>query len=246
MPKTKATTIMTVDLSVDPTRRNQFDSFYHNFYIPEFLKAVPEILTARRYSQKDLVAKLDPATTHFLTIYELATGKPTDIVEDAIARSAHQEASNQFKVWKEDGLTYFERAFYREIYRHSRQPEDGCFGKRSLYIIRWTEKGFSSGSAKKWYGGAYLDQMMDNVPDWLACRTYLRMHFQPASYLTVFEAKSHASLLHAVASSDDDWSDAEQANFRDWLQNGLTWHDCLMLEPIYFLQTKEILTNEPI
>jgi hypothetical protein len=97
------------------------------------------------------------------------------------------------------------------------------------------EKGFSSGSAKRWYGGPYLDQMMENVPDWLACRTYLRMNSQPVSYLTVFEARDHASLLHAVAGSDGDLPSAEQTAFIDWLKDGLIWHDCLMLEPIYFL-----------
>lgn len=39
------TTIMLVDLSVDSTRQEEFDRFYHEFYIPEFLEAVPEVLS---------------------------------------------------------------------------------------------------------------------------------------------------------------------------------------------------------
>jgi len=234
---TAATTIMIVDLSVDPTRQNEFDSFYHDFYIPEFLKAVPEVLAARRYAQidgdVDMLGKPDPAKAHFLTVYDLVSNDCMDNIEAAIARSAHQEASDQFKKWKQNGLTYFDRAFLREVNRHPRRSANECWSDHALYAFQWTVKPDISESAQRWYVDEYVNILMSTVPSWLACRTYVRMDSNPSSFLTVFEARDKASLLQSVSASNEAPEDSERLALAGWIENALEHHSALNLVPIY-------------
>jgi hypothetical protein len=230
---TPSTTIMIVDLSVDPARQSGFDRFYHDFYIPEFLRAVPEVLSARRYAEIDILGKLDAATMHFLTVYDLVSDDCMDNIEAAIARSAHQEASDQFKKWKQEGLTYFDRAFFREIHRHPRQPADGCWSDHALYAFVWTVKPDISKSAQRWYVDEYVNVLMSTVPSWLACRTYSRLDSQPSSFLTAFEAVDKSSLVQSVSAANEAPPDAERVAFTKWMENTLGDHTALSLVPIY-------------
>jgi hypothetical protein len=226
---------MIVDLKVDPTRLAEFDSFYHDLYIPEFLAAVPEIATARRYAQRDDSAVADPSSAHYLTIYELSANQATTKVEAAIEASAHANASNQFKLWKQDGLTYFDRAFYKEICRHGRQPRSGCWHNHSLYALRWIQKPDGPGPNEQFHWVEYFNREKTKVKDWLACRTYMRVDSEPPAFLTVFEATDPAAIVRALLRSYEDFSEDDQTDFANWLQQGIAWHDCMMLEPIFYL-----------
>jgi hypothetical protein len=234
-------TIMIVDLSVEPARQSQFDSFYHDFYIPEFLKAVPEIVTARRYAQTDTVGNFDPAKVRFLSIYELASDDSVNDIEAAIARSAHQEASAQFKVWKQNGLTHFERAFYREVKRHPHQQSesvDKSSNNRSLCAFTWSLKADVESSAASWYLDEYVKLLMSTEPSWLACRTYQRMNLAPPSFLTIFEAIDQPSLLQSMTTANEGLSEADQTRFTNW-QHTLATHQTLSFEAIYFLSNED-------
>jgi hypothetical protein len=233
MINTPATTIMIVDLSVEAERLDEFDSFYHDYYIPEFLKAVPEVITARRYVQKDMVTGLDAKDAHYLTLYELSSNDAPEAVETAIARAAHQEASSKFKLWKQDGLTYFDRAFYKEVYRSQRQTEDVCWGDNSLYALRWIVDPDIPISDDEFNCADYFNRQMNNIPAWSACRTYLRLQSDPQSFLTVFEARDQVALRQALADDDETLPEQDQIDFTNWVENSLTWHDCMMFDQIY-------------
>jgi hypothetical protein len=232
MANTESTTIMIVDLSVDSTRQTQFDNFYQDFYIPEFLKAVPEIVSARRYAHPDILDAFDQVSARFLTIYELASDNAIDNIEKAISRSAHQKASDQFKVWKKDGLTNFSRAFYREVYRHPRQETNGCWGNHSLYAFEWAIKPDFLGNAIQWYVDEYVDTLMSNMPSLLACRIYLSMKFDFCNFLTIFEV---AKLEPSADFSNEALPDAWRVAYRNWVEQALAQHSTLTLKPIYFI-----------
>jgi len=234
MPNTNATTIMLVDLSLDEARHSEFDDFYQGFYIPEFLRAVPQISSARRYAQTEGFPEGDLSKGHFLTVYELGSDEATESIEAAIARAAHKEASDKFKLWKDEGLTYFDRAFYKLICRHGRLPKGEPWENNSIYTLRWVEKADAPTSGEMFHWVEYFNREMFRVPKWLTCRTYLRMNSQPPAYLTVFEAPDQDSIIEALCGTDIDLDEEDQIAFAHWLQSGVDWHDCLMLKPIYF------------
>jgi len=238
MAITPSTTIMLVDLSIDPARHAEFDSFYHDFYIPEFLHAVPEVRTARRYAQINLLGKLDPAKARFLTIYELLSDDSIDNIEAAIARSAHREASDQFKIWKQNGLTYFDRAFYWQVHKYVRQSEDGCWNSRSLCTWRWRVKPEVSIAGAVSYLSGYANQLMNSLPSVIAHHTYLRLDSEPHNLLTVFEVSDEIPLPQLMQAINSEMPHCDRTSLRDWLAATLPDHDATSFNLIYSLLSK--------
>lgn len=226
---------MVVDLSVDQERHAEFDNFYHNFYLPSFLRVVPEVVTARRYAQREGFPDDDLSKGHFLTVYELSSDQATDSIEKSMAGASHKDALDQLKVWQDKGLTYFDQAFYKLVCRHGRMPKFDPWLNHSIYTLRWIEKDNAPVASEDFHWVEYFNREMFKVPKWLSCRTYLRMNSSPPAYMTVFEAVDQDSIIEAVTGAGEDLDENEQRAFAEWLQRGVDWHDCLMLEPMYFL-----------
>jgi hypothetical protein len=224
---------MTVCVSVKPSRRTTFDDFYHHRYIPEFLKVVPEIVSARRYAPSNL-AQLQADRACFFTIYQLASDDAVASIEDAIARSAHKEVSDQLKRWKEDGLTYFDRAFFEEVYRHPRAPEDGCWSGRPFLTFMWSVR-TGCNQAAEWYHNQYLTRLMADVPQWIACRTYQRMDTEPNEYMTVFEVADAFGFDEAENNEQAAYRKTENDTFSTWIKANVDSHAFVRFKQIYRL-----------
>jgi hypothetical protein len=235
MTNTNATTIMLVDLSVEESMIADFNRFYHDVYIPGFLEKVPEITSARRYAQTEGFLDGDRSRGHFLTVYEMDSDQSTDKIDAAINSAALKKNMDAFNLWKEEGLTHFDRAFYKLVCRHGRMPKTDPWDKHAIYTLRWIEKADAPLSGEQFHWVEYFNREMFRVPKWLTCRTYMRMHSTPPSYLTVFEATDQDAILEALDSLADDLEEEDQIAFAGWLQSGVDWHDCLMLKPIYLL-----------
>ena len=229
-----STTIMLVDLSIESDRQTEFDLFYHDFYIPEFLHAVPEIHTARRYAQTNLLDKLDPSKAHFLTIYELLSDDSIDNIEAAIARNAHREASDQFKLWKQNGLTNFARAFYRQVSKQTDQSEHGCWSSQSLCIWQWCVKPEVTPEAALSYLSGYANQLI-NTLSLRAHHTYLRLNSEQNKFLTVFDVPNEIPLLQLMQIANSQIPSSDDVALRDWLAATMQDYEAMSFNQIYSL-----------
>jgi hypothetical protein len=230
-----STTIMLVDLSIESDRQAEFDHFYHDFYIPEFLQAVPDIRTARRYAQTHLLGDLDPAKAHFLTIYELLSDDSIDSIEAAIARSAHRQASDQFKLWKQNGLTYFDRAFYQQVNKQTHQSEGGCWNSQSLCTWRWSVKPGVATAAAVSYLSSYANQLLNTLPLVRAHHTYLRLDSEQHEFLTVFDVPDEIPLHQLMQAANSLIPHSDNAALRDWLAATMPDHEAMSYNQIYAL-----------
>lgn len=191
--RTAAKAIMVVELSVDPARRTEFEVFYHNDYIPQFLAAVPLVVSARRYSQMD-GGPADPAAKRFFTIYELGSDDCMGKIDAAIARSAHKSASDRFKVWKEDGLTSFARCYYHEVARA--EGDSWPWNSGYLCIFNWSIRRDVSGDDALKLVGDYVQAVMKQSPRLLvASRTYSKDGSENREFMTVVEVSHPKGLL---------------------------------------------------
>ncbi len=224
---------MTVCVSVKPTRRSTFDDFYHHRYIPEFLRAVPELISARRYAPSNL-QQVQADRACFFTIYELVADDAVTAVEDAIARTAHKEVIDQLNRWKEDGLTYFDRAFFEEVYRHPRSPADGSWSSRPFMTFMWSLR-IGCDQAESWYHNQYLTRLMADVPQWVACRTYQRMHTSPSEFMTIFEVADVFAFNEAENNEQAPYRKVENDGFGTWLKTNVDAHAFVRFKQIFRL-----------
>lgn len=217
---------MLVDLSVEPSRQSEFDHFYHDFYIPEFLRAVPEIRTARRYAP----AENERATNHFLTIYELQSDDSIVDIETAIAKSAHRKASDQFKLWKQSGLAHFDRAFYKLLQSDSQGFVAECWN--SLYLFTWWWNANANCSNEK--AASLLAYYASNIPSLERLNTYLRL--SPGRYKFLSASETLGNAPNGIAEYPPRTNlDLQQVGQKEWLD--ATMGDCelIMLKRIYSL-----------
>lgn len=222
MTKTVSSTIMVVDLCVEPARRAEFDVFYHNDYIPQFLAAVPLVVTARRYAQMD-GGDVDAANKRFFTIYELHSDDSMDKIDAAIARSAHKNASDRFKLWKDDGLTHFDRAFYKEIQRHPSEIDGWPWNSGYLCVFLWTVEAGVPASDALAKALEYAVSVMKDAPRLLiASRTYARLSSQAQDFMTVFEVSHPKGLLKL------------SPVFGEWMAPMLSSNQMFAMESFYF------------
>lgn len=233
-----STTIMLVDLSVDPDRRAEFDRFYHDFYIPEFVGAVPEVCTAIRYAQTGLPDESNQANAHFLTIYEILSDDCIESIETAIARSAHREASDQFKLWKQNGLTSFYRAFYRQMDKQVRRSADSCWNGQSLCVWQWRARPEVSTAHVISCVSNYAKQLMDRVHPVMAHHTYLRLDSDPRNFLTVFEVSDEVSLRYLMQAVNSEVPDSNPALLRVWLAAIVPDQEAMSFNRIYSLPNR--------
>lgn len=211
---------MLVELSVDPARRAEFEVFYHNDYIPQFLAAVPLVVSARRYSQMD-GGPADPALKRFFTIYELSSDDCMDKVDAAIARSAHKNASDRLKVWKEDGITFFARNYYREVARA--EGDSWPWNSGYLCIFNWSRKAERPSSEALKQVCQYADTVMQAAPRLLvASRTYVKTETEQRDFMTVFEVSHPKGLLKF------------SPDFGQFMASILDRHEMIATESFYF------------
>jgi len=200
-----SSTIMVVDLAVAPSRREEFDAFYHDFYIPEFLKALPEIATARRFAQTN--AENRNGKVHYLTVYELIANGAILDVENAIARSAHREASDQFKLWKNDGLTHFDREFYAEAFLSELEcPTNELWKFSDLCALFWKMPS-ASVSIENIHLAREITVGLTTSTVTGAGRTYECIFESPAddlmaNYMTILTAKDQISLSETISNAE--------------------------------------------
>lgn len=242
------TTIMLVDLSIETDRQAEFDHFYHNFYIPKFLQAVPEIRATTRYAQTNPLGQLDPAKAHFLTIYELLSDDSIDSIEAAIARSAHREASDQFKLWKQNGLTYFDRAFYRLVNKQTHQSENGCWSSQSLCTWRWSVKPEVSTAAAAAAAAvsslsSYANQLTNTLSLATAHHSYLRLNSEPHHFLTVFDVQDEITLLQLMQAANNQNPHSDDAALRDWLAATMKANEAMSFKQIYSVLNRATSPN---
>lgn len=104
-------TIMLVELEIDAEGQREFDPFYEAVFLPAFIEAVPQLLTATRLEEID-GAGTAVATGRFWTVYEVESDDSIAAIESGVQQSAQLEAFQRFKNWKQDALTFFDREFY--------------------------------------------------------------------------------------------------------------------------------------
>ncbi len=239
---------MIVNLSVDPLRQAAFDDFYHHQYIPAFLAAVPEITSARRYEEIDAPLKNAVIEStwrqRFWTIYELHSADAVGPIEDAIQRSAHKEASDQFKEWKENGLTDFWRAFYEERSVHGAQPKDVPWGERSLLVLRYPTKKTGPSEPEPWSARSLTEtdslasQLLTELSGFCASRLYVSLPPKESEHMIVLAADEQDILLRgrAVLAEAINETTAEQFKGREQLSAN---SDVLALRLIYQLPVRQ-------
>ncbi len=211
---------MVVELSVDPAQRAEFEVFYHNDYIPQFLAAVPLVVSARRYSQMD-GGPSDPGAKRFFTIYELSSDDCMDKVDAAIARSAHKNASDRLKVWKEDGLTFFARSFYHEVARA--EGDSWPWNSSYLCIFNWSRKSETTRDEALKLVSDYAATVMKAAPRLLvAGRTYSKDGTEDAEFMTVFEVSHPKGLLKF------------SPEFGEFMEPVIDNHEMIATESFYF------------
>jgi len=116
----KALTVVVV--KVKPEKEEEFNHFYHNEHVPEFLHSFPEILQAKRYvcTSQSVAMPEQPESLinlgkHYLTVYEFSSEEVQRQVFERVQIPGRKERETWDKMAGQC-LTFLSRNLYTEIF----------------------------------------------------------------------------------------------------------------------------------
>ncbi len=171
--------MMPVVLSINPEQRQEFDLFYHGKYIPAFLESIPEISLARRWAPLT-----NRADAKYITIYQLKTESVIEAIETSINNSMSKPEFRQFKEWKQNSFTSFERQFFDEKYTSS---TSSSWLDNPFLLLNW------AGTSSERLDTEFIPELLKKCPYLKSCRTYTQADSFNYHW-TIFELANESSL----------------------------------------------------
>lgn len=107
--------IMIAAISIRPGHHLEFDRFYEDYYIPDLLKAAPVIESVTRFGAVGAAHGQSFLHSEYVTVYKLKDEpNVAEVVELAVTSPAHKKAFEQFRAWKTEYFSHFDRAYYAD------------------------------------------------------------------------------------------------------------------------------------
>jgi hypothetical protein len=203
--------ILLVSLTVAQEHEAEFNDFYHHAYIPKFLQVIPEFCTARRY-----VSTGDAQMRQYLSLYEFASPDVVDAGMAAMDRPGREAERSTFHDWETNHVQGVQSVVYSETYRHSREPADGAWGRRPMYLVTYQVRPEMEPAFSAWYESDYIPHLMADVPGYAACRRYASRGSDPQTYLTVYEIASLPEVDVALADMGAPWRTSQNRAWHHW------------------------------
>ncbi len=228
--------MIVVAFRLDVEQEAPFSAFYHHRYIPNLMRDVPAIQSARRYQEHHVTGSLKYYAKQFLTLFE---GDSEDGERQAVqairARQGEDEAD--WRKWQALAVRDLQTpCIYRQRWAHRRAPLDGNFGSRPFFMVSVELRPGPEQRFHDWYEQDYLPKNVADVPYWVACRRYSSEGRQPARHLAIYEAADLAGLDESLDMMRAPYRLAENMAWKQWdagEQPAITWEDAATFKPIY-------------
>lgn len=228
-----ANPLVVINFSVTADAEAEFNRFYNRTFIPQLLKASPEILNARRYEEFGVGGSLRWYNKQFLTIYQLdetaSPSKPDAIFE----RTAVAELVEQFREWKDKSLHNFSRINFEPTWQHARMPGNGSLAGRPFFLWQLELKPELDAEFQRWYQDEYLPFQIAEIPTWIGAHRYVSVAREPKRHLTFFEADDEATLARCLTDLRAPHRIADNYEWLRRVQPAVTWHDATSFRPIF-------------
>jgi len=166
--------MIVVAFRLDVDKEAPFSEFYHHRYIPNLMRDVPEIKSARRFQEHHVTGSLKYYAKQFLTIFECES---PDSARRALAamrgRPGRGEDQAEWEKWRTLAIRDLEPpCLYLERWAHPRAPLDGNFGSRPFFMVSVELRPEDEQRFHDWYEKDYLPKNVADVPSWVGCRRY--------------------------------------------------------------------------
>jgi hypothetical protein len=106
---------LVVWLTIDPEQEEAFNRWYQEDYIPRFVRQIPGIQAVTRWCI--------PATTTYLTVYELDPDLTMDELTAALRNPDREADRAAWGEWEEVYLTDFRDGFFERVFEY--RPDSG-------------------------------------------------------------------------------------------------------------------------
>lgn len=227
--------MIVVSFRLDVEQEAPFSEFYHHRYIPNLMRDVPAIRSARRYQEHHVTGSLKYYGKQFLTLFECDS--PDDALAAMQGGSARADDRAEWEKWQATAIHDLEPpCLYRERWAHPRAPLDGNFGSRPFFMVSVELRPGHEQRFHDWYEKEYLPRNVADVPSWVGCRRYSSEGRRPARHLAVYEAADLAGLDESLDMMRSPYRMAENMSWKQWdtgERPAITWEDAATFKPIY-------------
>jgi len=217
--------IIVVSFQLDVEKEAEFSEFYHHHYLPDLMRDVPQIVSARRYQEHHVEGSLKYYRKQFLTILECDSQAAAQT-----ALAAMERQSAVVPAGAEPPCLYLER------WAHARVPVDGSFGSRPFFMVSVEVDAGREQAFNDWYEQVYLPRNVADVPPWAGCRRYGSVGRTPARYLTLYEAHDLPGLDQSLEMMRAPFRLKENMSWKQWdtgANPAITWEDAASFKPIF-------------
>jgi len=223
--------MIVVAFRLDVEKEAPFSEFYHHRYIPDLMRDVPAIKSARRYQEHHVTGSLKYYRKQFLTLFECESAEGARQALEAIDDQA------EWKKWQASAIHDLEPpCLYRERWTHPRAPLDGNFGSRPFFMVSVELRAEQAQRFHDWYEQDYLPKNVADVPSWVACRRYSSEAREPARHLAIYEAFDLPGLDESLDMMRAPFRMAENMSWKQWDSGdrpAITWEDAATFKPIF-------------
>jgi hypothetical protein len=125
--------VIVVAFRLDVDKEAPFSEFYHHRYLPNLMRDVPEIKSARRYQEHHVTGSLRYYAKQFLTLFDCASAEGE---QKALAAILARRGEDEWRRWHGSAVRDLDPpCIYRERWAHPRTPLDGPFGSRPFFMV---------------------------------------------------------------------------------------------------------------
>jgi len=138
-----------------------------------------------------------------------------------------------FHEWETSHVHGVHPVVYSETYRHSREPSDGAWGRRPMYLVTYQVRAEQEPAFTAWYESDYIPRLMADVPAYAACRRYASRSAEPTTYLTVYEIASLPEVDTALADMGAPWRTSQNLAWHHWEEAAVPSIEANVFRPIF-------------
>jgi len=224
---------MVVSLSVAPEQHAAFTEFYHHQFLPQMLKAVPEIQCIRRYEELGTGGTLRLYNKQTITIYELKPETDLSKVDEFFELPSLRETVDAFGHWKSKSLRNFSRITYKPRWESERNASSAPFEENSFFLWSLEMKPDLDDAFQVWYENEYLPLQIADIPGWTMVRRYGSVNREQSRSLTFFEAADEEGLTRCLKDLRAAHRINQNYEWQKRVEDGANWQESTSFRAIY-------------
>lgn len=174
-------------LKIQPKHLADFTDNYHHNLLPQLFSKLKSKIAINRYEEFGVASTLSWFSQSHLTIYQ----EYADLsLEKLLTQLDPIEMNNP------EGVYFFKRTIFDEIYQHPRNDERAAFTHRPFFVVAIELDPKEEKNFTRWYHDEYLPKTMADLPMWSACRRYRAKNDNTKVFteITIYEADNEADL----------------------------------------------------